>query len=435
MDTPRRILIIGSGAFGLSTAHALSTNPQYASSEITVVDRSTFPSTDAASIDVSRIVRSDYSDPAYAGLALQAQEAWRNGAIGRAGRYNESGLLLVAVAGQEGEGNVRRSYQNAKALLERSGDEEGIAGMKVLTSKEAIAEAAGTGGANADFGYFNPRGGWADAEQAMRFLRKQVEQLGRVQFRVGEVTELLRDDTGSKLKGVKLTDGQTIDADLVVLAAGAWSGRLVDLRGRINATGQSLCYIELTEEEQEYYGKLPVFLTRLGCYIIPPRNRLLKIARHDYGYFNPVSVPLPQGPEDTMTVSLPRTTHDDAEMRVPKEGQDSCRRVLSEMIPALATRPFVKTRVCWYSDSQDSHFLITYHPELENLFVATGDSGHGFKFLPVIGTKIMECIQRKCPEEFKEKWAWPKEAMENVMPEKDTRRGAYGLILSEELQK
>ena len=44
------------------------------------------------------------------------------------------------------------------------------------------------------------------------------------------------------------------------------------------------------------------------------------------------------------------------------------------------------TRLCWYTDSLDNSFLIDYVPGYsETLFVASGGSGHGFKFLPVLG--------------------------------------------------
>lgn len=57
---PSSILIIGSGVFGLSTAVALTKRPVFASTKITVLDRSpTIPAPDASSTDSSRIVRTE----------------------------------------------------------------------------------------------------------------------------------------------------------------------------------------------------------------------------------------------------------------------------------------------------------------------------------------------------------------------------------------
>jgi len=55
---------------------------------------------------------------------------------------------------------------------------------------------------------------------------------------------------------------------------------------------------------------------------------------------------------------------------------------LLESIPSLAGIEFESTRMCLYTDSWDSSFYITYVPFAENLFVASGGSGHGFKFAP-----------------------------------------------------
>ncbi len=43
------------------------------------------------------------------------------------------------------------------------------------------------------------------------------------------------------------------------------------------------------------------------------------------------------------------------------------------------------SRVCLYTNSPDSHFVLGRLPGAERVFVACGFSGHGFKFAPVIG--------------------------------------------------
>jgi sarcosine oxidase/L-pipecolate oxidase len=425
---PSSILIVGSGVFGLSTAYSLSQNPLYANSAITVVDRSPFPAPDGSSIDSSRIVRADYSDPAYAALAASAQQIWRDicpEGLGGEGRYNESGLILVSNRGKDAY--VRASFDNVRRL-----EKEGA--VHELANRKEIDNTARTGGGSGDWGYVNWSSGWANAENGMRWLRAKAEKTGRVQFICAEVVELARER--KKVTGVVLRDGTLKRADLVVLAAGAWSGRLIDLRGRAMATGQVLVYLDLTAEEQEKLGKMPVLLNMsTGLFIIPPRNRVLKIARHGYGYSNPTKTPHPDGTGREIEVSLPRTAVDDPSQWVPMEGEEACRGALREMIPTLADRPFTKSRICWYSDTPKGDFLITYHPELEGLFLATGGSGHGYKFLPVIGDQIVNCISGRCATDFKKKWAWPELAVDNVVTEDGSRGGRPGLILQEELRK
>jgi sarcosine oxidase / L-pipecolate oxidase len=184
---------------------------------------------------------------------------------------------------------------------------------------------------------------------------------------------------------------------------------------------------------------MPILLNlTTGLFIIPPTNRVLKIARHAYGYLNPAtgSSPLPCSPTAPapQVVSQPLTHLTVPSLSIPKEGADDLRRAVCEMVPlpGLAERPFTKTRLCWYSDTPTGDFLIDYHPQWKGLFVATGDSGHAFKFLPVIGDKIADCIMGNCPAEFRAKWAW-KPAAPVVITEDGSRGGKPGLILAEEL--
>jgi sarcosine oxidase/L-pipecolate oxidase len=50
-------------------------------------------------------------------------------------------------------------------------------------------------------------------------------------------------------------------------------------------------------------------------------------------------------------------------------------------------------------------FLVTYHPEIKGLFLATGGSGHGFKFLPVLGDEVVNIILRQ-GHPLEQVWGW-----------------------------
>jgi sarcosine oxidase / L-pipecolate oxidase len=54
-------------------------------------------------------------------------------------------------------------------------------------------------------------------------------------------------------------------------------------------------------------------------------------------------------------------------------------------------------------------FLIAGHPRIAGIHVATGGSGHGWKFLPIIGDLIVDSVEGNLPHELKQKWAFPKD--------------------------
>jgi len=52
--------------------------------------------------------------------------------------------------------------------------------------------------------------------------------------------------------------------------------------------------------------------------------------------------------------------------------------------------PTLAIRICMYTNSPDSHFIIDQLPGRENAIVACGFSGHGFKFASVIGEVLAD---------------------------------------------
>lgn len=490
LSPPSSVLIIGSGVFGLSTAYALARRDGFSNTSITVVDRAcgpsdggnstpVFPARDASSIDSSRIIRGDYADPAYAALATEALRQWRKvdspDALGAEGRYSESGLVLVANAEpraldtitapssaaadigaslleqhnakKTGVDYVRASWENAVALGAQ--DPELASRIRLLPDADAIREAVGTGGTSGTQGYINRYAGWADAEKSMAWLYERVRRTNRVAFVSGTVTSL--ETTATAVTGARLSDGTVLSADLVILAAGAWTASLLDLSGQATATGQVVAYLPITDEEQASLSQMPILLNlTTGLFIIPPSNNVLKIARHAYGYLNPVTpiatAPLPPSTSAAgrppKPISYPRTDLTvPSATSVPPEGHASLRSALREMLPAHAAlhdRPFSRERLCWYTDTPTGDFVVSYHPAYgRSLFVATGGSGHGFKFLPVLGDRVIDAVEGRTPAEFADKWAWKERQGEDggqaVVTEDGSRGGVPGLVLDEEM--
>ena len=69
---------------------------------------------------------------------------------------------------------------------------------------------------------------------------------------------------------------------------------------------------------------------------------------------------------------------------------------LRELFPSIGSR--VKSSVCLYSCTDDHDFILDYHPQFDNVVVAGGFSGHGFKFAITIGRILTDMALHKTPE-------------------------------------
>ena len=84
---------------------------------------------------------------------------------------------------------------------------------------------------------------------------------------------------------------------------------------------------------------------------------------------------------------------------IPVEDEAKLRRLLEHMLPWMADRPFVDKKMCWFSDSKDSEYCIDFVPRTDNsLVVLSGDSGHSFKMMPVMGKWVVDLIEQGAAE-------------------------------------
>ena len=84
----------------------------------------------------------------------------------------------------------------------------------------------------------------------------------------------------------------------------------------------------------------------------------------------------------------PGTDPDLQERVISSESIEGARAFIAERFPALARAPMVETRVCQYENTSNGDFLIDRHPEFDNVWIAGGGSGHGFKHGPAVGEYV-----------------------------------------------
>lgn len=366
---------------------------------------------------------------------------------------------MTAADGDGGKGRayVAGSLGNVEKLEKVNGLGLHQKAVEELGDSEAIRNVmVGTEGASGSYGYVNWGSGWADAAGAVgeirsRIVRMGVERenagLGTVYWQTGNVQQLLFESIVNSaiappkslthiVRGALLNDGTALLAAVTVLATGAWTSLLLDTRHHLTATGQVLAYVQLTPDETAQLKDMPVLLNMSsGMFVIPPTpGGELKIARHGYGYRNPVLVPNPEpfdsaGQESSIYTSLPASDF----TILPPEGEEACRTFLATLFPSLSTRPFSRTRTCWYMDTPTGDFLLDWHRKYAGLFLATGGSGHGYKFFPVLGEKIVDAIEGQLEDELRQLWRWGDGKSGEWGTEDGTRGGRKGMRWGEEM--
>lgn len=103
-----------------------------------------------------------------------------------------------------------------------------------------------------------------------------------------------------------------------------------------------------------------------------------------------------------------------------------CRPLIPEFVNDFnaSGQPVVTgARQCCYADTPTGDFVVDWVPGLGGVMVAGGGSGHGFKFLPVLGEQVVKIMEGR-DGIFREKWKWPNTDQELIM-KGDGSRGVH----------
>ena len=170
--------------------------------------------------------------------------------------------------------------------------------------------------------------------------------------------------------GVRVrTDRRTVEAERLVLTAGAWSDDVARLpAGSVKPVRQALGWFQTTRPERFTPERMPVFNLVIDdehFYGLPAHGIPgVKLGRYER-----------EGETgDPDSISREATMDDEVPLRAFAE------RYLPD-----GAGPTIALKTCLFELSPDEHFIIDRHPETENVVVAAGFSGHGFKFCSVVG--------------------------------------------------
>jgi glycine/D-amino acid oxidase-like deaminating enzyme len=360
-----------------------------------LIDPGPLPHPLAASTDISKAVRASYGpDEDYTELAERAVPVWRkwNEEFG-AELYRETGFLFMRRRQME-PGDFE--FESFKALERRGRSVQRIGPAELRKRFPAW---------NAELfpdGFFERTAGYAESGHVVSLL---IERAKRDEVQLSQARFAALRENAGRVNGVMLQNGHAVSADAVVMAVGAWTPFLLPFTQTFfRATGHPVFHLKPRNPDLFLPERFPVFgadISTTGYYGFPlGREGVVKIGSHGAG--REMS---PDSPERVVTA----------------EEEERMREFLWWAFPLLADAPLVFSRICLYCDTHDGNFWIAPDPARRGLIIATGDSGHGFKFAPVLGELIVDAIEGRT-NRWSHKFRWRPEVRSGV--EKEAARAA-----------
>jgi sarcosine oxidase len=212
---------------------------------------------------------------------------------------------------------------------------------------------------------FQPDGGFLLPERCIVNYVKAAQALGA---EVHTCERVIGWDASGGVVEVR-TDRESYRARKLVITAGLWASQLCPLlRNLAIPERQVVLWAQSSRPELFQLGSFPVFNLEApegrfyGCpeYGVPG----FKIGKYHHRR------------ENVDPTSIDREIHSEDEA-VLREG---IRRYFPD-----ADGPALAMKTCMFTNSPDEHFILDAHPEADNVYIAAGFSGHGFKFASVVG--------------------------------------------------
>jgi len=377
-----RVVIVGAGIVGLSTAYALLKDGKH---QVTVLEQEKVDHKRATSHGISRLLRFEYGEDAlYSEMVRLSLQRWKQ--LERHSRqtlYTQTGLLVL---GTENDNFALPSY---KVMQDLDLPSEQLSRRHCKQRFPQFALDA------TNFLTYNAQGGILHASQCLQTLRDLIIEMGGQIYESCRVTYIESESHYRPLRifcstgntGAGHDDTVRFAAERIVLATGPWVHRLLaDLHLPVRLTRQYLLYFAGLPFSSFGIQTFPAFITN-DLYGFPmhsfsgvshgggPVKPLLKAASHAFG--TPIDPNDIQPPDERVVSQIARR--------------------LRDLLPALQQAQLAHVDACMYDLTPDEDFILDCLPSNPRIIFATGLSGHGFKFGLLLGEILSSMICETTP--------------------------------------
>ena len=356
------VVIIGGGVIGSSVAYHLSANPDF-NGRIAVVERDPTYAGASSSLSTSAIRQqfgtapnirmSDYSIAFLRDVRARLSVPGHEAEIG----LREPGYLIL------GTPDEIAAFEDKNAVQRACGINTELLSPADMRRRHPWLHVDDLG-----IGSYGPeKEGWFDGPALLQAFKRKARAQG-VDYIAGTVAGF--DVAGGQITAVRLDSGDRLAAGTVVNAAGAWSGRIARMAGLdVPVEPRRRCVFVLDSPEKIPHA--PFLFDTSGIFLRPEGHL----------YICGVTPPV-ENEADDFRLDVDYALFDDIIWPA-----------LAHRIPGFEQLKMLRAWAGLYEYNVFDHSgIIGRHPEMDNLVLACGFSGHGMMHSPAAGAGASELI-------------------------------------------
>jgi glycine/D-amino acid oxidase-like deaminating enzyme len=367
-----KTIIVGGGIMGLCTAWGLAREGH----AVELFEQGALPNPLASSVDEHRLIRHPYGDRAgYARMIDPAFKAWDLlwADLGQS-LYAQTGTLALTGPGSDwGE--------MANRVLTEIGWPMTSLTIEELRRRFPLLEARGM-----ERAFWLKSGGVLFAQDIVTALADHLRSRAGVTLHPHTIRS-----ADLEHGRVVTQSGERHDADSVVIAAGAWVGRLLpELGQRLVPSRQVVIYFDLPREQRAAWAEGPTIIQKSGSgglYFAPPvQGRGFKVGDHAFSRSGDPDAGR-EASEDEIRPLIERC------------------RDLFKGFDAWRTD---RVKACFYTVTEDERFVV--EKAGAKGWVMSPCSGHGFKFGALMGLELARTLATNRDPAAHARWAAGRES-------------------------
>ena len=340
------IIVVGGGIAGTMTALDL----QKRGNKVTLIDRWEPGHARAASSDYNRVIRAiSGKDEFYTRWARESRLRWleMQAETGQNLMY-ECGALILATEGHS-------HWEDASAA---TFDKVGVPYYK-FDKADITARFPQFRVPEIKYALYEPEAGMLMAHRCVITGIDLFKKAGGIVKR-GHITT----DIAEKPH----LDGKPLEADVIIISTGAWMSDMFPKTIKpISAILGLPVFYTSTPNGSDLFDK-----EKMPCWI-------------DHGQ-NSFGIPSSEGSGIKAMIAIPENIDlDNDERLIRRESLARTQSYIKHRFPALEGEKVVDSKFNQIIMTPDTHFVVDWHPEHENVLFAGGCSGHLFKHGPIFG--------------------------------------------------